>query len=138
MFQLGRKLEPKLSHTPMTNCLYLAYGFVSVFLVRLLRSLSHVCTLSGWSYDRSGGLCFPRTFRLPAFASWDILCPLELCSPSRESYWFPRPHRDYHVPQIQPDAVGSVYPPVVPHPRQTTPKRLVLTTYLLVWACQPL
>ena len=107
-------------------------------LVDLLRSLPHVCTLSGWSYDLSGGLCFPVPFGCrPSLLG--ASCPRwGVVPPSRLAYWSPRPHRDYHVPHIQPDTVGSVYPPVVRHLRQTTPKRLVLTTYLLVWACQPL
>lgn len=80
MFQVRWKLELRLPHTPMTRGLYLAYGFVPMFLVRLLRSLPHVSALSGWSSDLSGGLWFPRAFRLPAFASWGILSPLGCCA----------------------------------------------------------
>ena len=80
MFQMHWKLELRLPHTPMTRGLYLAYGFVSVLLVCLLRSLPHVSTLSGWSSDLSGGLWLPRAFRLPAFASWGILSPLGCCA----------------------------------------------------------
>lgn len=40
--------------------------------------LSHVSTLSGWASALSVALWFPLAFRRTAFASWDILCPLEI------------------------------------------------------------
>lgn len=61
------------------TCLHLtlpsAFSLVSTFLTGL--HLSHVCTLSSWAIALSAPLWIPVTFWLAAFASWDILFPLE-------------------------------------------------------------
>jgi hypothetical protein len=44
-------------------------------------------------------------------------------------YWLSRPHRDYHVPHIQLDTVGSVYPPVAHHLRGVTLQHADLSTH---------
>ncbi len=108
---------------PSLSCI----GVLPVHRHRLFRSLPHVSALSGQSYDLSGR--FPCAFRPPAFASWGILSPLAHRPLSRETYWYPRRQRDYHVPHIQPDAVGSVYPPVAHHLRGVTIQHPSLATY---------